>query len=301
MEYVRSLVSQGRGSINALCRLFGISKKSYYRSKSPEQRLQTKYAEVKPKLTEIIRKNPGYGYRRIVTALSEVFGLKMNAKPVRKLLRVWGLSLPRRIVKPRKGAIRRIIDFLQWRANLLFRYTPNAPFQVVLSDVTEFACTWGKAYLSVHIDYVQKVLLGWKLSLTCDSSLVMESFKMAQIAARRFLGKACSWIQHQDRGAVYTGHEYAGTVLETGCQLSYSRRGEPGDNAANESFFGRFKVEWQQEFSESGSFEELEVMVSRCIRYYNEQRYHSTLGNRAPLVSLQNYLATLSQTNKAVS
>ena len=44
-------------------------------------------------------------------------------------------------------------------------------------------------------------------------------------------------ISHQDRGSVYTGADYMHTVMEEKCRLSYSRRGEPGDNAVNKSFF----------------------------------------------------------------
>ena len=48
-------------------------------------------------------------------------------------------------------------------------------------------------------------------------------------------------IAHQGLGSVYTGAEYILAVLKEKDRLSYSRRGEPGDNAVNKSFFLRLK------------------------------------------------------------
>jgi transposase InsO family protein len=87
----------------------------------------------------------------------------------------------------------------------------------------------------------------------------------------------------QDRGSIYTGSEYISTVLKSNCRLSHSRRGEPGDNAVNESFFSRFKEEKRDEFYEARSFEELEKMVRKAIDCYNQDRYHSSIGLQAPI------------------
>jgi transposase InsO family protein len=64
--------------------------------------------------------------------------------------------------------------------------------------------------------------------------------------------------------------------------VSYSRTGEPGDNAVNEAFFSRFKEELREFLAEAETFEQLETMVARSIAYHNERRYHSTLSYRTP-------------------
>ena len=46
---------------------------------------------------------------------------------------------------------------------------------------------------------------------------------------------------HQDRDSIYTNADYATEVLSKYFHLSYSRTGESGDNAVNESFFSRLK------------------------------------------------------------
>lgn len=90
-------------------------------------------------------------------------------------------------------------------------------------------------------------------------------------------------IAHQDLGSVYTGAEYILAVLKEKDRLSYSRRGEPGDNAVNKPFFLRLKEEWRDVFIEAQSFDELQKMVRKVIDYYNSERYHSTIGLKTPL------------------
>ena len=91
------------------------------------------------------------------------------------------------------------------------------------------------------------------------------------------------------------------TVSSRGCLLSYSRRGEPGDNAVNEAFFTRLKVEWADVFYEARTFGELQRLVGRAIAYYNEERYHSSLGYRTPLAFMNDFLTSHQQRVQAVS
>lgn len=274
--------------MNQICRLLGISKKAYYYSKDPDETLERRYGRLKSMIERIILKNPAYGYRRIKKALFDDYGEVVNHKVLLKVLRAWGLQLKRRIRAPRKSWMSKILDFLELRANLLWRLAKanliNRCFQVVVSDVTEVIYLGGKAYLSVHMDIFGKMIYGWHLSKSPDSTIVVESFKKAIKTITGLLGSlAPGIIFHQDRGSIYTGSEYISTVLKSKGRLSYSRRGEPGDNAVNESFFSRFKEEKRDEFYEARSFEELEKMVRKAIDYYNGDRYHSSIGLQAPV------------------
>lgn len=67
-----------------------------------------------------------------------------------------------------------------------------------------------------------------------------------------------------------------------GITLSYSRKGTPQDNPEMESFFGRLKDEWKMVFAEANSFEELQPLVAKAIRYYNTSRIHSKLNGMSP-------------------
>jgi len=71
-------------------------------------------------------------------------------------------------------------------------------------------------------------------------------------------------------------------VLSSEAYLSYSAKGEPGDNAVNEAFFSRLKEEWRDLFAEAETFEELKKLIKKSIAYYNEKRYHTSLNNMTP-------------------
>lgn len=287
--------------INAVCRLLGISKKSYYASRSPEDRLRGRHERLRQMIREIVEQHPGYGYRRIQVALAEVNKVRVNHKLLKKLLSLWGLQLQRRIRRPARSVVRRVLDYLGRRANLLFRIQSSRCLQVVVSDVTEILYRGGKAYLAVHLDEFGKMILGWRLSASASVSLVLDSFHRASQKIRSVAGDLKGLVVHQDRGSVYTSDAYVRTVSSRGCLLSFSRRGEPGDNAVNEAFFSRLKVEWADVFYEARTFEELERLVGNAIAYYNKGRYHSSLGYRTPLAFMNDFLTSHQQPVQAVS
>jgi len=274
--------------VNQACRLLGISKKTYYCGRNPDETIERRYGWLKTKIERIIKENPAYGYRRIKKALFDDYGEVINHKVLLKVLRAWGLQLKRRIRPPRKSWMARILDFLELRANLLWQMDKRGmltrPFQLVVSDITEVRYQGMKAYLCVHLDIFGKMVYGWQLSKSPDSAIVVASFMKAVQTINRMLGASMPGIIfHQDRGSVYTGSEYISAVLKAQGILSYSRSGEPGDNAVNEAFFSRVKEEWRDVFNEARDFKELESMIRKAIDYYNERRYHSSIGMVQPL------------------
>jgi transposase InsO family protein len=72
-------------------------------------------------------------------------------------------------------------------------------------------------------------------------------------------------------------------LLKNKIQISYSRKGEPGDNAVNESFFSRLKDEWKDVFYELKEISEVKKEIKKVIEYYNKKRYHSSIGYKTPL------------------
>ncbi len=274
--------------VNQICRLLGISKDSYYNSISPLDTLNNRYAHLKPKINQIIKSNPSYVYPRIKKALEDVYGITINHKTLLKLLNLWNLSLRRNIKQRKMSFVSKTLEFLGIRANILRSMLLSGKsvdcFEVVVSDITQIRYATGIAYLCVHMDYAGKYVYGYSLSMNTDTKLIIRSLKLALNRLKRFgLRDYDKLIFHQDRGSVYTSNLYVATVLSLGSILSYSRKGEPGDNAVNESFFSRFKEENRDLFSEAETFENLEKMICKQIRYHNEKRYHSSLKLISPL------------------
>jgi putative transposase len=276
------MVTKNQFGVNRICKLVGISKTTYYYAQNPVDKFEKKYLNIKSFVNEVIEDNPGYGVKRIKAELEEKHQIKVGRDSLAKLLKIWGLQLKRKIKKKRPNLIQRILISLAGRANLLIRSKITNPFQAVTSDITELHFRGGKAYLCVHKDVFGQMVYGWSLGLTMETSLVMESFKMATKNINKLTKNlAVKLLFHQDRGSQYTSYQYVQAVLAIGI-ISYSNPGTPTHNPGQESFFGRFKDDWKDEIAEIETFEELEKFVKQKIKYYNCERRHTSIGLVSP-------------------
>ena len=92
---------------------------------------------------------------------------------------------------------------------------------------------------------------------------------------------------HHDQDSVYTSYKWTGQlILEDKVRLSFALAGAK-DNPHMESFFSRFKDEAHSELLDAKTVAELEEVVARRIEFYNMERYHSSLGYRAPMVFIR--------------
>jgi putative transposase len=246
--------------VNQICQLLGIGKKTYYQSQEPQERLAEKYQALRPVLNRLIEKHPSYGVPRLKKALAEQEGMIVNAKLLRKLLRVWGLSWRRKVGagQRKKTWVQRVIESLGARANLVRHIQIMACFQVLVTDMTGLPFAGGIAYLCVHLDWYGKLVLGWELSLHPDTRLALASLQMAFTQLNEWKGGTLQGlIVHQDQGSPYTSGDYVAAVLQSQAYVSYSRPATPGDNPANEAFFSRLKAEWGEQFAEAKAFDAL--------------------------------------------
>ncbi len=210
-----------------------------------------------------------------------------------RLLKLWGLGLSRNIRKSKKSVLRKILESLTDRVNLLIRTKIAEPFQAISSDITEVIYNHGKdkAYLAVHKDVFGQVVYGYALDTTMEAKLVVASFKQAIASIKKLLGRLPKeLLNHSDQGSQYTSYEYVNLVLARGLTLSYSTPGTPTENPGQESFFGRLKDESRDEFLEMKSFEELKKLIDKKIGYYNNRRLHRSLKCQAPKKFTNNFI-----------
>ncbi len=86
---------------------------------------------------------------------------------------------------------------------------------------------------------------------------------------------------HSDQGIEYAAHEYREVLETAGMVRSMSRKGNPLDNAAMESYFHTLKAE----LVHKRLFDTKVQAVSEIIHYmmfYNSERLHSSLGYQSP-------------------
>lgn len=274
-----------------ICSLLGLAKGTYYAAQHPHDRLREKYAALRTHIDNIIHQHSSYGVRRIHAELANR-NIPIGRDTLGILLKLWGLSLKRK-VKPRtKSMVERILALLRSRSNLLARMDITAPLQAITSDITELWYAHGtqKCYLCVHKDVYGQVVYGWSLDKHMETVLVLNSFKRAIAYLKKKLGTLPKGLVfHQDRGSQYTSYAYVEAVLAIGT-LSYSSPGTPTDNPGQESFFGRFKDEWRAEIAELRDVQEVERFVKKKLTYYNTKRLHTSIGYRTPLLFTKTFL-----------
>ena len=96
-------------------------------------------------------------------------------------------------------------------------------------------------------------------------------------------------MHHSDRGCTYASFSYQKALGDHQIKSSMSRKGNCYDNAAVESFFGRFKSSTIKA-KELKDQEEVQRVVFEYIEiYYNNYRKHSSLGYQSPREWEQKY------------
>jgi len=139
------------------------------------------------------------------------------------------------------------------------------------------------------IDHCSKYCIGWAVGEYGDTDLALVAWDSA-VERLQELGIAHQGlIVHHDRGSVFTSYKWTSRLLlDDRVRVSYALGGAK-DNPEMESFNSRFKTENRSLLREPGSLEELIEIVNSRMRYYNEERRHSTLGNQAPLTWLRSW------------
>ena len=250
------------------------------------QQRRTSYEErhgaLRSLMLKVASQSPEYGYRRMATELSERSDRPVNTKVVRRLAQSLGLTHLRKPRGPRKSAIRRTLDDLGKRANLVADLEEIDLYQVLYTDFTEVVYGAGKAWLIPLLDHDSKDVVGWAMGPSANRELALLAWSRARRRLRTLGVNLREVIVHHDRDAVFTSEQWVRRlVIEDGVRLSYALRGAR-DNPEVESWNGRFKQENADLFREAATLQELEAVVGARMKYYTERRRHSTLGNVAP-------------------
>jgi putative transposase len=263
------------------CRVLGVSRAGFYawRRRPPSARARADAA-----LTELIhaihQQNRGtYGSPRVHAELRAT-GRRHGRKRVARLMRQAGLAgCARRRHRPRTT----VADPAAAPApNLVQRaFTPAAPDQLWLADITYIPTTEGWLYLAAVLDAYSRRVVGWAMADHLRTELVLDALDLA-LATRR---PAPGLVHHSDRGCQYTSLAFGRRLQAAGLVPSMSRTGNCWDNAVAESFFATLKRElvdrpdrapWPtRAAARQALFEYVEV-------FYNRRRRHSTLRYRSP-------------------
>lgn len=211
-----------------------------------------------------------FGYRRIWAVLRTRNLLRVNKKAVWRAMHDMGLTQkkiwrrpmrPKRVKKMRPGS-------------------PNQAWQIdqtslYLSDMTPL-------YLVLVTDCYTREIVGWTLDRRCRASEWIAAVRMGLEAKGLNTKEKCAGLTlRSDNGAQPCSRAFTTFISKVGVRGEYTGYNAPDDNAYVERLIRTLKEEeiWPNLYD--SIFEALEA-IENYVKFYNEERVHSSLDYRTP-------------------
>ncbi|WP_133623360.1 MULTISPECIES: IS3 family transposase [Erwiniaceae] len=215
-----------------------------------------------------------YGYRKIHLDLRDS-GQQCGVNRVWRLMKRVGIKaqVGYRSPRARKGEASIVSP-----NRLQRQFSPDAPDERWVTDITYIRTHEGWLYLAVVVDLFSRKIIGWSMQSRMTKDIVLNALLMA--VWRRNPQKQV--LVHSDQGSQYTSHEWQSFLKSHGLEGSMSRRGNCHDNAVAESFFQLLKRErikkkiyGTREEARSDIFDYIEM-------FYNSKRRHGSSDQMSP-------------------
>lgn len=266
-------------SITRLCAAFGVARSTYYdwlarQATPPDPDAQRLLAEVR-----VIHRQTraSYGRRRMSQELRR---RHFNVGPfqARRLMRQAGLAVevPKPPIYPKsKGAPDAVAP-----NHLDRQFDVAVPGTVFAGDITYIWTQSGWLYLAVVMDLCARRIVGWAMSASPDTTLVIRALRLA-LAHRH---PTQELMFHSDQGCQYTSEAFRRFLADHRIIQSMSRRGNCWDNAPVERFFRSLKSERIRRTIYRDHRQGRADINDYIARFYNTQRLHSAAGGNPPAI-----------------
>lgn len=266
--------------ISRMCRVLKVSKSGFYgwRDRPPSDRARAD-AMLLEKIARIHRDSrETYGAPRIHFEL-RVLGVRCARKRVARLMREAGLFGCGGRRRKARTTLRSRSERTPPAPDLVERnFTPEAPDRLWVADIT-YVRTWeGWLYLAFVLDTYSRKVVGWSMSNSLRTELVVDALNMAIYTRRPQLGL----IHHSDRGSQYTSVEFGSRLRKEGLLPSMGSVADVYDNSMAESFVSTLKRELIQRHSWPNRQTARTAIFEYIEGFYNTRRRHSALGHLSP-------------------
>jgi putative transposase len=266
-----------------------IAPSTYYeRRRLPVTEAQLEEAYLVNALVTLHAENWGvYGARKLWRAARRA-GLEVGRDQVARLMGIAGI---RGAVHGRHRTITTRRDSSAPRHPDLVQRSWDTPAAVDELWVADFSYVWtlaGFVYVAFVVDVFSRRVLGWRVSSSRQTQLVLDAFRQALHVRHRH---DAAWtgtvlIHHSDAGSQYTSVAFTAELLEAGILGSIGTVGDY-DNALAETTIGLYKTECTRDgspFNHDGfhTLADVETATAEWVHLYNSCRLMHRLGRRPP-------------------
>lgn len=264
-----------------LCAWFGITRQSYYQNswKAIDTSIEE---ELVIQQIHQIRKNHGrMGTRKLYEKLSSFMqdhGIKIGRDALFSLVSANHLQVRRR---KRKIQTTQSFHWLRKYPNLIRDFTPSAPNQLWVSDITYWKISQNKhLYISLITDAFSHKIVGYHVAETLESIESIKALKMA-LSALEGAESHFPLTHHSDRGIQYCSKDYVKLLQDYKIQISMTENGDPLENAIAERINGIIKEEYLYDY-QVDNIVEAQKLLNKAVELYNTDRPHMSIGNLTP-------------------
>ena len=262
-----------RLSIERMVELGRVSRSGFYRF--DEGAKPDRDMDLRDAIQRIALEWPSYGRPRITAELRRR-GWTVNAKRVHRLLREDNLLCVRKrkfVVTTDSNHGRKVYP------NLARDLVLTGVDQLWRADITYIRLRDEFVFLAVILDAFSRRVIGWALDRNMEDELTLTALRMA--LSRRSIRPGL--VHHSDRGSQYASKDYTDLLKANQIDISMSRKGNPWDNAACESFMKTLKYEEVLRNEYRDLAEALASIPKFLEKVYNQKRLHSALGYLPPV------------------
>ena len=165
------------------------------------------------------------------------------------------------------------------------QFTARRPNALWVADIT-YVTTWaGFVYVAFVIDVFARLIVGWRVSKSLKTDLVLDALEQALYSRTGTDGL----IHHSDRGAQYLSIRYTQRLAEAGIESSVGSRGDSYDNALAETIIGLYKTEVIRRRGPWRDIEAVEYATLEWVDWFNHRRLLELIGNIPPAELEQAY------------
>ena len=255
-------------SYSRYCKEMQIARSTgYYKPKGESQ----ENISIMNDMDRIYQDHSTAGVLTMVNQLALLYGLKVNHKRVRRLMRKMGLEAiyPKKCLS-RGGTVNYVKPYLLRHLKI------DHSNQVWSTDISYIPMSHGFMYLYAVIDVYSRYIVGWRLSNSLSASNCIGLIE--DCIARHGVPE----IVNSDQGIQYTSAEWERALTSHGIAISMDGRGRCKDNIWIERFWHTIKQEYIY-VNPTDDVCEMRTGIANFIRYYNEGRPHQGIDNQLPV------------------
>ena len=266
-------------SLSKICFILKVTRQSYYQNFDRSLDLEFEHELVIQEVIKVRQRHPRMGTRKLYILLENFMNchyIKMGRDALFDLLSEHNL-----LIRKRKKYTKTTQSHHWFKKHsfLAKDFTPNAPNQLYVSDITYWKTNNEHIYISLITDVYSHKIVGYGLSKSLEADLCVNALQMALLNLKSTSN--LNLMHHSDRGMQYCSFKYVKLLEDFKIKISMTQDGNPLDNSIAERVNGILKNEYLKCY-EVLNFKDAEKLLKEKIELYNTERPHMSIGNIVP-------------------